>query len=307
MVAPNFNSRQTVRHGVAEQVSPGIRRVVAANASPFTFTGTASYVVGSGDVAIIDPGPDDDDHLAALLAATKGERVSHILISHTHLDHTSLVPRLVEATGAATYGFGPHGAGRRVQIGAAFSGDAGGDREFTPDIRLADGDVVEAESWHLVALHTPGHCANHLSFAFEEQGALFSGDHVMGWSTSVVAPPDGHMGDYVEALRRLTKRDDRVYWPGHGGPVEQPGRFVRALVAHREAREEAFLKRLKNGDRTVGQIVAAIYRDLDPKLVRAAELTTLAHLIALADRGEIEVLGPLGLEAEFRPTGTVAQ
>jgi glyoxylase-like metal-dependent hydrolase (beta-lactamase superfamily II) len=303
MASPNFNSRQDVTPGVAEAVSPLVRRVVAGNASPYTFTGTATYIVGAGEVAIIDPGPDEEAHLQALLDATRGERVSHILVTHTHLDHTGLRRRLVEATGAPTFGFGPHGSGRPVRLAAAAAGEAGGDRDFVPDYRIGDGDVVEGQGWRLRAVHTPGHTSNHLSFALDAEAAFFSGDHVMGWSTTMVAPPDGHMGDYMASLRALLERKDDVYWPGHGGPVEQPRRFVRALISHREAREQAFLKRLQEGDRTVGQIVESVYRGLDERLKRPAALTALAHLIDLVERGDVEVLGPLGLEAEFRPAG----
>lgn len=300
MAAPNFNSKQDVTPGVCEPLSPLVRRVVAGNASPYTFTGTATYIVGRGDVAIIDPGPDEGDHLAALLAATSGERVSHILITHTHRDHTALVPRLAKATGASTYGFGPHGTGRPQCVKLDAMGDMGADLKFQPATTIDHGGVIEGDNWRLDVLHTPGHTSNHLSFALEAEDALFTGDHVMGWSTTMVAPPDGHMGDYMASLRSLVKRRDVVYWPGHGGPVVQPTRFVRALISHREARENAFVRRLKAGDRTIAEIVAAIYSELDGKLKKAAALTTLSHLIDLVEQGVVEADGPLGLEAEFR-------
>jgi len=300
MAAPNFNSRQTVTPGVCETLSPLVRRIVAGNSGPYTFTGTATYIVGRGQVAIIDPGPGDDDHLAALLAETRAETVSHILVTHTHIDHTELAPRLAEATGAPTFGFGVHGAGRSGGLEIDPVGDTGRDEEFSPDTLLADGDLIEGRDWRLTALHTPGHTSNHLSFALDSEASVFTGDHVMGWSTTMVAPPDGHMGDYMSSLRRLLKRRDKIYWPGHGGPVEQPGRFVKALVSHREARERSFVKRLRNGDRTVRDIVANVYAGLEDRLQHAAALTTLAHLLDLVERDVVEAEGPLGLDTVFR-------
>ena len=300
MASPNFNSRQDVTPGICETLSPMVRRVVADNASPYTFTGTASYIVGHGDVAIIDPGPDDDSHLAALLAATGGERITRIVVTHTHLDHTGLVPRLAAQTGAVTFGFGKHGSGAKAMPEIAAIGDTGGDIQFTPMEELEDGAVLEGPDWCLEAVHTPGHTSNHLCFALDNEETLFSGDHVMGWSTTMVALPDGHMGDYMASLRRLQTRKDSVYWPGHGGPVHQPRRFVRALIAHREAREQAFVRRLRAGDRTVGEIVGSIYSELEGKLQQAAALTTLSHLVDLVERGEVIANGPLGLKTEYR-------
>lgn len=299
MASPNFNSRQPVTPGECVTLSPKVARVVAGNASPYTFTGTASYIVGTKSVAIIDPGPDEDDHLAALMAAIGERPVSHILITHTHLDHTALVPRLAQATGAPTFGFGAHGSGRAPRLDLAPSGDAGADASFEPQEIIEDGAIVEGEDWCLQAIHTPGHTSNHLCFSLDDEAALFSGDHVMGWSTTMVAPPDGHMGDYMASLRLLQARKDQTYWPGHGGPIEQPRRFIRALVSHREAREQAFVKRLRQGDRTVGSIVDGIYSELEGRLKRAAALNTLSHLLDLIDRGEVRAEGPLGLDAEF--------
>lgn len=300
MASPNFNSRQDVTPGECETLSPLVRRIVAGNAGPYTFTGTATYIVGRAEVAIIDPGPDDEKHLDALLAATQGATVSHILVTHTHLDHTGLAPRLAEATGAPTLGFGGHGAGAAGQPGIEAVGDAGADKHFQPDTTLGDGERIEGPDWALTAVHTPGHTSNHMSFALDGEAALFTGDHVMGWSTTMVAPPDGHMGEYMSSLRRLLKRRDEVYWPGHGGPVVQPRRFVRALVSHREAREQAFVKRLRAGDRTIGEIVGNVYGGLDEKLKYAAALTTFAHLLDLLERGAVTVEGPLELNAVFQ-------
>lgn len=301
MASPNFQSRESVTPGQVVDLADGVRRIVAGNATPFTFTGTATYLVGTGEVAVIDPGPDDDEHLSALQEATRGERITDIVITHTHLDHTALVPKLVQATGATTWGFGPHGSGRPARLALTPAGEAGGDRIFAPDRRIGEGDVVEVAGRRLRARHTPGHCSNHLCFELEGAKALFSGDHVMGWSTTIVAPPDGHMGDYMDSLRSLLQGSHDVYWPGHGGPIVNPARYLRALISHRESREQAFMNRLRLGDRTIAAIVEAIYRDLDERLKRAAALTTLAHLVDLVERGEVEAEGPIGLDAVFRP------
>ena len=219
----------TAAYGRLEKVSPLIRRIVARNPGPFTFLGTGTYVVGRGRVAVIDPGPDLAEHVAALLAGLAGESVSHIVITHTHLDHSPAAAALQAATGAPTYGFGPHG--RRGE-----TGESGADLAFTPDHRLADGDSLAGAGWRLDALHTPGHASNHLCFALPEEQALFSGDHVMGWSTTVVAPQDGDMAAYMRSLTRLRQREERTYWPTHGGPIRDPHRHVDALIEHRLAR-----------------------------------------------------------------------
>ena len=288
---------------MCEPLSALVRRVTAANASPYTFTGTATYIVGHGEVAVIDPGPDQSDHLQALLAALAGETVVGIFVTHTHTDHSPLARRLADETQAPVFAFGAHGAGRPNPVAiAGESLDIGADRDFAPDATLAPGQMVHGPGWSLEAVHTPGHTSNHLCFALEQEKTLFSGDHVMGWSTTLVSPPDGHMGDYMASLRQLLDRDEQVYWPGHGGAVHQPRRYVRALVGHREAREAAFVKRLKAGDQTVGDIVQAVYSGLSPNLQYAAALTTLAHLVSLTERGRIAPNGDHGLETNYRAT-----
>ncbi|MHA1525036.1 MAG: MBL fold metallo-hydrolase [Alphaproteobacteria bacterium] len=304
MSTPVFERAHTVEPGVCDQLSGLVRRVTAPNASPYTFTGTATYIVGQGEVAVIDPGPARDDHLAALLAALAGEKVAGIFVTHTHTDHSPLARALADKTQAPIYSFGAHGAGaagrpNTTQI-AGEKLDMGVDLDFTPDTTLRHGQVVHGAGWSLEAVHTPGHTSNHLCFALPQEKTLFTGDHVMGWSTTLVSPPDGHMGDYMASLRQLLDRGEQLYWPGHGGVVHQPRRFVRALVGHREAREATFLKRLKSGDRTVGDIVKAVYSGLSPKLHYAAALTTLAHLIALSERGKIAPLGPHGLDTPYQ-------
>jgi len=265
-------------YGVAEQVSPFIRRVVARNPGPFTFLGTGTYIVGRGRVAVIDPGPDLSDHVEALLAALAGEMVSQILITHTHIDHSPAAAALKAATGAPCLGFGRHGA-------RGETGEAGADLAFDPDIRMADGDEVSSEGWTLTALHTPGHASNHLCFALAEEQALFSGDQVMGWSTTVISPPDGDMAAYMASLDRLLARRDKIYWPTHGGPIRDPQAHVAELIAHRRARRAAILEALDSGPARPADIVAKVYLGLDPRLVEAAAESVRAHLIELVAAG----------------------
>jgi glyoxylase-like metal-dependent hydrolase (beta-lactamase superfamily II) len=268
-------------YGVVEQVSPLIRRVVAHNPGPFTFFGTGTYIVGRGRVAVIDPGPAMDDHVAALLSALTGESVSHILITHTHIDHSPAAAALKRATGAPCHGFGPHGV-------VGDTGEAGADLAFRPDIRMADGDHVAGEGWTLTALHTPGHASNHLCFALAEEQALFSGDQVMGWSTTVISPPDGDMAAYMASLDRLLARGEKIYWPTHGGPIRDPQAHVGALIAHRRARRAAIVEALNTGPARPAEIVAKVYQGLDPRLVEAAAESVRAHLIELAAAGLVE-------------------
>ena len=273
--------REDAPSGVLTRVSPLVRRLVAPNPSPFTFTGTCSYLVGEGEVAVVDPGPDDDDHLARLLAATAGQRVAFIVVTHTHRDHSPLAKRLRAAVGAPIVGARAHVA----RPGSLQGLDASHDHDYAPDRELTDGESIEFGGVVLTALATPGHAANHLAFALEPENALFSGDHVMAWSTSIVAPPDGSMSDYMASLEKLRLRREEIYWPGHGGPVRDPNRYVRALLGHRRQREASILTRLEAGPATIPEIVRQIYAGLDPRLVGAAELSTLAHLEDLTSRG----------------------
>jgi len=288
------------RHGDVVEVSPLIKRIVCDNSGPFTFTGTGTYLVGQKCVAVIDPGPDDDAHLAALLKALDGKTVSHIIITHTHMDHSPLAERLKQATGAKTYGYGPHGAGRTTQSGD-LQLDAGGDLDFKPDVLIEDGDVISQGDWSLEAVFTPGHTSNHMAFALKEENALFSGDHVMAWSTSVIAPPDGYMADYFTSLKKLLDRDEEIYWPTHGGPRSEPRGFVRAFLTHRKMREAAIETRIKKGDRTIGVIVKNIYSKVDPRLHPAAAMSTLAHIEHLIERGKVKSDRDLSLSGEFWP------
>jgi glyoxylase-like metal-dependent hydrolase (beta-lactamase superfamily II) len=298
-----FDLDFTPRPEAPEILSPLVRRVLAGNGGPFTFKGTCSYVVGRGRVAIIDPGPDRPDHIAALIDAVYGETVTHIVVTHTHMDHSPASRALAAATGAPIVGCGPHRAARALAEGETRSLEGSNDIEYQPDIEMHEGDVIEGPDWRLEALATPGHTANHLAFALPQEQALFSADHVMAWSTTVVAPPDGSMTEFMASLDKLRGRSETVYWPGHGGPVTEPQRFVRALIHHRRQREASILARLAAGDRTIPEIVAAIYQNLAPALIRAAGLSTFAHLEDLVGRGLALTDGAPRLDGEYRPAG----
>jgi glyoxylase-like metal-dependent hydrolase (beta-lactamase superfamily II) len=297
-----FNKNFDPRYGHSMDVAPGVRRVTAPNPGPTTFHGTNSYIVGRGNVAIIDPGPDDAGHVSALLSAVAGETVSHIVLTHTHRDHTGALAALLQATGAATVGGGPHRPARPPRAGESMRLDAAGDASFHPDITLADGDAIAGETWRLEAVATPGHTANHLALTLDDGITLFSGDHVMGWSTTIVAPPDGAMRDYMASLDKLAARTEPRYLPGHGGPIEDAHAYIRALKQHRRMREAAIYARLVAGDRTIPEIVAVIYRDTDPRLHRAAGLSVLAHLEDLVATGKVISDGPPIVEGRFAPS-----
>ena len=288
--------------GIAVPISPLVRRIVAGNGGPFTFTGTCSYVVGQGRVAIVDPGPDRPEHVRALLDAVAGETVTHIVVTHTHRDHSPAARAVREATGAPIVGCGPHRAARPLADGEANAMEGSGDTGHRPDQEMGEGDAVTGPGWSLVALETPGHTANHLAFSLPDEQALFSADHVMAWSTTIVGPPDGSMTAFMSSLEKLRGRPERIYWPGHGGPVRDPERFVRALIGHRRAREASIRQRIAAGDRRIAEIVPAIYAGLRPELHRAAGLSVFAHLEDLVGRGLLETDGPPQLDGEYRPT-----
>jgi glyoxylase-like metal-dependent hydrolase (beta-lactamase superfamily II) len=278
------------------RVSPRIRRMLAHNPSPFTFKGTGVALVGESKIAVIDPGPDDPEHLAALRAALANETVSHILVTHTHRDHSPAARALKQWTGAPTYGFGPHGSGNAEDSIAV---EEGGDRDFVPDVAVADGEVIAGAGFTFECVHTPGHTSNHMCYALREEKALFTGDHVMGWSTSVVAPPDGDMGDYLQSLRKLIARDDAIYWPTHGGPVRDPQALVAAYLAHRLEREAQILAALREGVTSIPEIVDRLYLGLDPRLKQAAGLSVFAHLLRLIREDRAVSLGTPGLKARY--------
>lgn len=295
------------RYGEVVQVAPLIRRVIANNPSKFTYHGTGTYIIGEGDVAVIDPGPALDSHRDALTAALAGERVTSILVTHCHSDHSPLAAWLRELTGAPTVAFGPHHVDPNwveddtpdeTDDETSQEGADNGDREptveettdlaFDPDVRVADGAVAASgNGWTLRALHTPGHTSNHLCFALDEQRALFTGDHIMGWSTSVITPPDGNMRDYFASLQKVRDLDPATLWPTHGAPITDPRPFVDAFVRHRRDREAAVLAAVRDGVALIPDIVARLYAGVDEKLHKAAGRSVLAHLIKLVDDGKV--------------------
>ena len=290
-----------VAYGRIDAVSPLIRRVIAANPGPFTFTGTGTYIVGRAEpgagVAVIDPGPPDEAHLAALLAAVKGQIVSHVLVTHTHRDHSPLARPFARAVGAPVLAARP--PARVVHASGGLDEDE--DEAFAPDVILTGGEVVAGDGWTLEAMATPGHASNHMAFVLREENALFSGDHVMGWSTTVVAPPDGDMTAYMASLDAVIARGFSTIWPTHGAPVTEPGPFLAAYRAHRLERERQILDRLKAGDRRIADMIPTLYADVDQRLWPAAALSVWAHLIALVRRGRVVAEPEATLQAVYRP------
>ena len=292
-----FRREFAFEYGKLEPVAPGIRRIVANNPGPFTFRGTGTYVVGEDEVAVIDPGPDLlAEHVEALLAGLAGERITHILVTHTHRDHSPAAAAVKAATGAPTYGFGPHAGGRRGETAV----EEGGDWDFAPEIVTNDGDEIASAGWRFEAVHTPGHTSNHLCFALPEKGILFSGDHVMGWSTSVIAPPDGDMAAYMASLDKLLCRQDAVYWPTHGPAITEPKEHVRAFIAHRREREAGIIACLEAGVGHIDAMVERLYLGLNPNLKRAAGRSVLAHLVDLIGRGAVFSDGTPTVDATYR-------
>jgi glyoxylase-like metal-dependent hydrolase (beta-lactamase superfamily II) len=295
-----FDKRLDLAPGVAEQVIPGVRRILCNNPGPFTYKGTVSYIVGSGKVAIVDPGPDDAAHIAALLDAVRGETVTHIFVTHTHRDHSPSVTPIKAATGATVYAEGPHRPSREVHLGEAPRLDASGDFDFRPDVTLRDGETVAGGGWTIQAVTTPGHTKNHMAFALKEANAMFIGDHVMAWSTSIVAPPDGSMSDYMASLEKLTHRGETLYLPGHGGVINDAQNFVAQYIRHRKGREGSILARLAKGAADIPTLVRAIYIGVDQRLVGAAGLSVFAHLEDLVARGVVACDGEPSLTGNYR-------
>jgi glyoxylase-like metal-dependent hydrolase (beta-lactamase superfamily II) len=295
-----FVTEYEARYGEAEAVSPLIRRVLAENPSKFTFKGTGTYLVGHGRVAVIDPGPDLSSHREALERALAGEEVTHILVTHCHADHSPLATWLAAQTGAPTVAFGAHESLHPEIAPPAKATEEAIDTAFVPDMAVTDGDVVESDGWTLEAVHTPGHTGNHTCFALREERALFSGDHVMGWSTSVVGPPGGDVADYLASLRKVRDRHDEVLWPTHGPPVRDPRPFVNAYLEHRLERERQVLACLGEGMEEIPTMVAVLYADVRPELHEPAGWALLGHLVKLVEEGRVVVLdGPLGIDARF--------
>lgn len=271
-------------YGSVSQIAPGIRRVIANNPGPFTFHGTGTYILGTGNVAVIDPGPDDEEHIGAILAALDGETISHILVTHTHMDHSPGCRPLQALTGAPTYAYGPHGAGKLEQ---GVQVEEGGDMDFAPDHLVKHGDIIHGGDWTVECVYTPGHTSNHMCFALQEQKALFTGDHVMGWSTSIISPPDGDMAAYMQSLELLLERDDAVYWPTHGPSIIDPKTHVRAYIAHRIEREEQILKCIDEGTHSIRDMVPLMYRDTPEFMYPAAARSVLAAMENLLRKNQV--------------------
>ena len=299
MTELNFRTEMEFAYGVPRQLAPGVVRLVANNPSVFTYKGTNTYIVGTNDdIALIDPGPQDDAHFSAIMETIGPRRVSHILITHTHLDHIAGLERLANATGAEVCGHG-RSEPRKRSTATSPSGGEFFDDTFTPDRELRDGDAVSGSDWSLKALFTPGHAPDHLSFELSGQGILFSGDHVMGWNTSVIAPPEGNMAHYLGSLERLLDRTDQVYFPGHGGQIAEPQRFAKAFLVHRRVREKAILAAITEGHNTISKVVAKVYVGLDERLVTAASLSVQAHVEHLAERELVQTGDELSFTSQI--------
>ena len=302
-----FSQEISFEYGVAAALSPLVRRFVAHNPGPLTFKGTNVYVLGRGELALIDPGPDDEAHVQSLLAVLNGERVTRIFLTHSHKDHCGALDRLQHLTGAKSFGFCNPDVVRGAFVCDENTAetDANGlvvsfvDSSFRPDIVLRDGDEVQGQGWTLRAVHTPGHAPDHLCYALLEEKTLFTGDHIMPWSTSVIAPPEGQLGDYMNSLNELSKRDDELYFPGHGGRVHHPKRLLRAYVLHRQWREKSILQAVSEGKTRVEEILPLIYHELEEGLRVAASLSVLSHLLFLAEKGRLKQTGGEGFRARF--------
>ena len=292
-----FNRNVDVDYGVPQEVAPGIRRIVANNPGPYTFLGTNTYVVGNGQVAIIDPGPADERHLKAIAAATRGESLTHILVTHSHHDHCDSARALQTLLGGEIGAFGPTGTPRGA--GAPSLGDSFVDAAFVPDRRLGDGDTIKGKDFSLDVLHMPGHSPDHLCFALVGKRIVFTGDHVMGWNTTVIAPPEGNMVSFLASLERLMQRHDKMFLPGHGGRIQTPQRVVKAYIMHRKWREQTILACLEEGVNTIPRIVDRLYGPLDAELKEAAALSVLAHLEHLINRELVSAEGQPGLSSAF--------
>jgi len=291
-----FSHELEFEYARMQQVAPMVRRIVARNPSPFTWHGTGTYVIGEGNVAVVDPGPDLTEHVDALLQALEGETITHLLVTHTHRDHSPACRAVQAATGAPTYGFGPHGSGR---IDTGVQVEEGADMAFDPDVRVVDGDVVAGDGWSMECVHTPGHTSNHMCFHLREHKALFSGDHVMGWSTTIISPPDGDIASYLTSLELLLGREDSCYWPTHGPCIRDPKPLVRALIDHRLERAEEIRACLAEGIERIADMVPRMYSQIPERMHRAAARSVFSTLIYLIERGEVSCEGDLDASARF--------
>jgi len=289
-----------VEYGRVEQVSPLVRRVIANNPGAFTYTGTGVYIIGRGEVAVIDPGPKIDEHFEALKHALEGEQVTHVLVTHSHMDHSPLAHPLAEWAGCKVHAKGP-----AIPTEAEVRMEAGDDLSFRPDVTIGDGWTCSGPGWTMEAIETPGHTSNHVCYALHEENALFSGDHVMGWSTTVISPPDGDMGDYLDSLEKVRVRGFSTIWPTHGPPVtENATGFIQAYIDHRRAREAAILERLAAGEDTIPEMVKTIYAGVDKSLHPAACHSVLGHMIQLVKDGRVTTPdGTPGIQSPYRLAG----
>jgi glyoxylase-like metal-dependent hydrolase (beta-lactamase superfamily II) len=296
-----FNRDMAFAYDEPKEIVPGLERLVAPNPGPFTFKGTNTYLIGTATLAVVDPGPDDERHCGAILAAAAGRPITHILSTHAHRDHVDAIPRLKAATGAMVRAMPrtgpPHPSPQAGPSGSDFI-----DYAVPIDAPLGDGETFEAGGFRLTAIHTPGHAPDHLCFALGDTGVLLSGDHVMGWNTSVIAPPEGDMADYLASLEKLTRRTDALLLPGHGGRIREPARTLRAYLLHRRWREQAILDAIRAGTRTIRTIVPVVYPDLAAPLQRAAALSVEAHVEHLIRRGLLQVIRPLSLDGDLSAT-----
>lgn len=290
-----FNKDLDFSYGKVDRLRPDLRRVICPNAGSFTLFGTGTYIIGNGDVAVVDPGPADESHIAALLAATRGERISHILVTHTHNDHSPGCRLLQQHCDAQTWAAGVHGMGR-LSDGHSM----GGDFDFVPDQVITDGQLISGGDWAVECLYTPGHSINHMSFALSEQPVLLCGDLVMGWSTTIIAPPDGNMKDYMQSLERLLSRNDEILYPAHGAPVADPAHYIRCLYDHRMERINQVMECVQQGISAVDSMVPVIYTELDPAMHPAAAQSVLGSLEYLIAKGQVRSTGELALKSEYK-------
>jgi glyoxylase-like metal-dependent hydrolase (beta-lactamase superfamily II) len=292
-----FSRQLEFTYGSVDEVGPGIRRVIAENPSPFTLYGTGTYILGSGEVAVIDPGPADEAHIEAVLKAVAGETITHILVTHTHMDHSPGCRLLKQHCDARTYAYGPHGAGKLEQ---GVPVEEGGDMEFQPDEIVRDGDVLQGGNWSVECVYTPGHTSNHMCFQLREAKALFTGDHIMGWSTSIISPPDGDMEAYLASLELLLERDDEVYWPTHGPAITDPKALVRAFIEHRREREAQIMKCVADGVELIADMVPLMYKGTPEFMYPAAARSVFAAVEFMVKRGELKTDGVVDLGARYR-------
>lgn len=302
---PPFQTDHTPEIGIPLTLTEGLRVITCGNASPMTFTGTQTYLLGEAEIAIFDPGPADMAHMKAIEKAIGGHRVSHIIVTHSHVDHSPLASIISQKTGAPIYGFGAANAARsdlmnHLALGGGLGGGEGIDHDFAPDTTISDGEEIRGKEWALTAHHTPGHLSNHLCFSWQGNDALFSGDHVMGWASTLVSPPDGDLTAFMASLKKLQNQPEHTYYAGHGAPLYEAHNMLDYLLAHRLGREDQIMSRLQSAPRTVAELTADMYADVSPMLHGAASRNVLAHLIDLFERELVEPEGPFSANARFR-------